>query len=113
MSTPPVFELCRFPPCVQVRLREVVQDLLGPLSWSPPTHDQQQEGDSDGGSGGSSSSSGGKQGWQPAILGHDKRRLLRYEVLSAIYKENRSSANQALVNEVGARTLDKLDRFWG
>lgn len=67
----------------------------------------------DDGSGDSSSSSGSKQGWQPVMLGHDKRRLLRYEVLSAIYKENRSSANQALVNEVGVHTQGKLLRcFW-
>lgn len=108
------FPGCDKPLClVQVRLREVVQDLLGPLSWSPPTLDQQQEGDMDDGSGDSSSSSGSKQGWQPVMLGHDKRRLLRYEVLSAIYKENRSSANQALVNEVGVHTQGKLLRcFW-
>ncbi len=76
--------------CAQVRLREVVEDLLGPLRWSPATHQPTQH-----------TSSAGRhhqRGWQPSILGIDKRQLLRQDVLKEM---SRNRANQRLVQEVG------------
>ena len=68
----------------QVRLREVVEELLGPLRWSATTHQV-------------ASGAGAQRGWQPCILGLDKRQLLRQDVLKEM---SRNRSNQRLVQEV-------------
>jgi hypothetical protein len=50
---------------LQGRLREVIDDLLGPLRWAPGTHDR-----------GDHTEPG--RGWVPTVLGMDKRRVLRW-----------------------------------
>mmetsp|Transcript_2658 Transcript_2658/g.5883 ORF Transcript_2658/g.5883 Transcript_2658/m.5883 type:complete len:575 (+) Transcript_2658:976-2700(+) len=64
----------------EMRLREVVLDLLGPLRYSATTHHAQ-----------------AGRGWEPVFLGIDKRQLLKREVLKELSKNR---ANHKLVQEV-------------
>ena len=84
----------------QGRLREVVEDLMGPLRWSPETH---------GGSGGSGGGEGSGSAtavaaaaadgdaWQPTVMGIDKRGFLRHEVLAEV---SRARSSQRLAAEI-------------
>lgn len=65
---------------MQVRLQEVVSDLMGPLRWSPNTHCPP-----------------GVPSWQPTTLGVDKRGFLQLELLTEI---RRVPGNQHFVRSL-------------
>lgn len=83
----------------EVRLREVVDELMGPLRWTPDSHTAAPAATATSRPASSSITGGnaGGSGWQPHVLGIDKRRLLRSDVLRVI---NHNRANQRLVQEV-------------
>jgi len=78
------------PPQPQGRLREVVEDLMGPLRWSPETH-------GGGGEGAAAAAAPDADAWQPAVLGIDKRGFLRHEVLAEV---SRARSSQRLAAEI-------------
>lgn len=63
----------------QARLREVLDELLGPLRWSAATHGAD------------------PAAWQPTVLGINKRDFLQQEVLTEI---RRVRANAQLAADV-------------
>lgn len=89
-----------------MRLREVCTELLGPLhhGGAPPLLQGSPSTATAGAPAGATASTGGERaaelqrqhGWQPTVLGLDKRALLRGELLRDI---GRNRANQRLVNE--------------
>jgi len=53
---------------LQARLKEVLNEMLGPVRWSPATH-------------GAAAAAG--RGWEPTVMGLDKRLMLRYVCVHA------------------------------
>lgn len=67
----------------EARLKEILNELLGPIRWSPTTH-------------GAASAPG--KGWEPKIMGQDKRQILRYDVLREVSRV-RSPSMQSLATQ--------------
>ncbi|KAF5833723.1 TUP1-like enhancer of split-domain-containing protein [Dunaliella salina] len=67
----------------EARLKEIINDLLGPMRWSPSSH-------------GAASAHG--KGWEPKIFDLDKRQILRYDVLREVSRV-RSPSMQSLATQ--------------